>query len=212
VSAVQSLGAAHLRQSPPRLIKSEFDLREVRGLSPRAIETHLCLYEGYVNAANELYEQLAEYPQAEALSPRERLERDGLVRRLSFEHNGALLHEAFFEGLGAGRGAPPVNGVFQEGLDASFGGFEAWKQDVIDIGQTRGVGWVITCRSSGDNRLFNVWIDDHTRGLLAGFEPVAVFDLWEHAYLLDFKPAQRADYLRVLMDNMNWDVVESRCV
>jgi Fe-Mn family superoxide dismutase len=74
------------------------------------------------------------------------------------------------------------------------------------------VGWVVTCRSRGDDRLFNVWLDDHTRGLLVGLEPVAVFDLWEHAYLLDFNPAQRPDYLRVLLDNMNWDVVESRCV
>lgn len=212
VSAVPSLGAALLREPPPPLIKSEFDLSSVHGLSTRALEVHLALYEGYVNEINRLHEQLAEFPQLHALSPRERLERDGLVRRISYEHNGVLLHEAFFESLGAGRGSPPANGAFSESVDLSFGGFDAWQQDVIEIGQTRGVGWVISCRSRSDHRLVNLWLDDHTRGFIPGFEPVVVFDLWEHAYLLDFQPHQRPHYLRVLMDNMNWDVVESRCV
>ncbi len=212
VSAVPSLGAALLREPPPALIKCDFDLSGVRGLSARALELHLGLYEAHVLETNRLYEQLAEFPHVHGLPPQERLQRDGLVRRISYEHNGALLHEAFFESLGPGRGAPPANGAFSESLDLSFGGLQPWQQDVIEIGQTRGVGWVITCRSRSDKRLVNLWLDDHSRGFITGLEPVAVFDLWEHAYLLDFKPGQRADYLRVLMDNMDWDVVESRCV
>lgn len=212
VAAVPSLGAALVREPPTPLIKCEFDLGGVHGLSTRALELHLGLYEAHVAETNRLHEQLAEFPRSHPLLPHERLERDGLVRRLSYEHNGVLLHEAFFESLGAGRGAPAANGAFSESLDLSFGGFQSWQQDVIEIGQTRGVGWVLTCRSRSDNRLMNLWLDDHSRGFIPGFEPVVVFDLWEHAYLLDFKPNQRGEYLRVLMDNMNWDVVESRCV
>ena len=146
------------------------------------------------------------------LSTKDRLERDGLVRRYAFEQNGVFLHETFFEALGGGRGSPAANGAFSDAVDISYGGFDTWKQDVVELGKTRGVGWVITCRSRSENRLLNVWVDDHTRGLIPGFDPVVAFDLWEHAYLLDFKPSRRPDYLQVLFDNMNWDVVESRCV
>jgi len=211
VSAVVSMVADYGRLPPAGLLKCEFDLDRVSGLSPRALDVHLRLYEGYVKETNALLEQLAEYPRAEDLSTGRRLERDGLMRRFSYEYNGVLLHECFFEALGGGRGRPAANGAFNEALDQCFGGFETWKQDVLEIGRTRGIGWIITCRSRSENRLFNTWIDDHTRGLIPGFEPVVVFDLWEHAYLLDFKPDQRGDYLRVLFDNLNWDVVELRC-
>ena len=194
------------------LIKCDFDLSGVYGLSPRALELHLGLYEGYVSEVNLLLEQLSEFPGAGELSTKDRLERDGLVRRFAFEQNGVFLHETFFEALGGGRGSPAANGVFSDAVDGSYGGFDAWKQDVVELGKTRGVGWVITGRSKSDNRLLNLWVDDHTRGLVPGFDPVVAFDLWEHAYLLDFKPSRRQDYLQVLFDNMNWDVVESRCV
>ena len=194
------------------LIKCDFDLGEIRGLSPRALELHLGLYEGYVTEVNLLLEQLNEFPGAAELSVKDRLEREGLVRRFAFEQNGVFLHETFFEALGGGRGSPAANGVFSDAVDISYGGFDRWKQDVVELGKTRGVGWVLACRSKSDDRLLNVWVDDHTRGLIPGFEPVVAFDLWEHAYLLDFKPSRRQDYLQVLFDNMNWDVVESRCV
>ena len=194
------------------LIKCDFELGSVRGLSPRALELHLGLYEGYVTEVNLLLEQLSEFPGAGELAAKDRLERDGLVRRFAFEQNGVFLHETFFEALGGGRGSPAANGVFSDAVDISYGGFDTWKQDVVELGKTRGVGWVITGRSKSDNRLLNLWVDDHTRGLIPGFDPVVAFDLWEHAYLLDFKPSRRQDYLQVLFDNMNWDVVESRCV
>jgi Fe-Mn family superoxide dismutase len=194
------------------LTKVNFDLSGVRGLSTRALELHLSLYEGYVKEANDLLAQLDEFPKAAALSASERLIRDGLVRRLAFEHNGVLWHESFFESLGAAGGQPAANSVFAEALDESFGGFAAWKRDVIELGQTRGVGWVITFHSRSDNRLLNAWVADHTGGILADLKPVAVFDLWEHAFMLDFKPSQRADYLNVLFENLNWGVIETRCV
>jgi len=35
-------------------------------------------------------------------------------------------------------------------------------------------------------------------------------DLWEHAFMLDFTPAQRADYIKTIFDNTDWNVVNSR--
>jgi superoxide dismutase, Fe-Mn family len=208
-----SVQFAHLSVAIPAspLIKSDFEFKRVEGLSTRALEVHLGFYDGYVKETNSLIEQLQDLPRHHPLTPVERLQRDGLVRRYAFEYNGVLMHEYFFEALSGPGSAPAANGIFSEAVDTSYGGFEIWKRDVEEIAQTRGVGWVVTYHSKGDNRITNVWVDDHTRGHLAGLSPVAVFDLWEHAYLLDFKPNQRSEYMRVIFDNMNWNVVETRC-
>jgi len=199
----------HVELAP--LTKRSFDLSAVRGLSAAALELHLGLYEGYVKETNGLMAQLHEFPRSAPMTPEDRLIRDGLIRRLSFERNGVVWHEMFFESLGCAAGRPAPGGVFAEALDISFGGIEHWKRDLVEVSQTRGVGWVVTFQSPGDNRLINAWVDDHTRGILAGMRPIAIFDLWEHAYLPDFKPTQRREYMNTLFDNMNWPVLEARC-
>ncbi|HZF16321.1 MAG TPA: Fe-Mn family superoxide dismutase [Steroidobacteraceae bacterium] len=196
---------------PEQFTARKFDLSGVHGLSKHAIDLHLALYEGYVKETNSLLGHLYEATQSDSSSTAEQLRFDGLVRRFAFERNGMALHELFFEALD-GRGvAPAASGVFMEALDASYGGFDAWKRDVLRLSRTRGVGWVLTFRSAGSNRVTNVWVDDHRRGLLAGMKPIAAFDFWEHAYLLDFKPGEREKYLQVLFDNYCWDIVETRC-
>ena len=197
--------------APSPLVPWKFDLSRVQGLSLHALELHLGLYATYIKEANLLLEQLHEFPRKHELSATERVQRDGLVRRLSFEHNGVRLHESFFESLGGPGSKPTTSNVFSEAVEISFGSFERWQADVVELAQTRGVGWIVTCRCSAENRLTNTWVDVHTRGLRLDLPPIAVFDLWEHAYMFDFKPSQRGDYIRVLLDNMNWGIVEQRC-
>jgi len=198
--------------APPEQFEARsFDLGEVVGLSKYALDTHLLLYEGYVKETNALLARLNEMAQSEDVSPGQQLQFDGLVRRFAFERNGMVLHELFFESLGGSASKPPLSGVFMEAADTSYGGFDGWKRDILRLSRTRGAGWVLTFRAPGNNRLSNVWVDDHRRGLLAGMRPIATFDFWEHAYMLDFKPTERAKYVEVLFDNYRWDVVEARC-
>jgi Fe-Mn family superoxide dismutase len=96
-------------------------------------------------------------------------------------------------------------------MDSSFGGLEAWRNDILQLAQTRGVGWVLSTREPGSNQLTNYWIGEHQLGVPAGVQPIAVFDLWEHAYMLDFAPSARGDYLNVLFQELDWAVLESRC-
>jgi Fe-Mn family superoxide dismutase len=196
---------------PERFEVRKFNLAAVRGLSTHALDLHLALYAGYVRETNALLEYVHEAAQSQTASTIEQLRFDGLVRRFAFERNGMVLHELYFEALGGNGAAPAEGGVFMEAVDTSFGGFEAWKRDVLRLSRTRGVGWVLTMRAAGSNRLSNTWVDDHRRGLLAGLKPIAAFDFWEHAYLLDFKPSDREKYLQVLFDNHDWDVIEARC-
>jgi superoxide dismutase, Fe-Mn family len=35
-------------------------------------------------------------------------------------------------------------------------------------------------------------------------------DVWEHAYLLDYKPAERPKYIEAFFSNIDWNSVEGR--
>jgi hypothetical protein len=61
-----------------------------------------------------------------------------------------------------------------------------------------------------NGRVSNHWIELHENGNVAGFVPLLVMDVWEHAYLLDYKPADRPKYIEAFLANVDWDVVERR--
>jgi Fe-Mn family superoxide dismutase len=50
----------------------------------------------------------------------------------------------------------------------------------------------------------------HEVGNIAGFTPLLVMDVWEHAYLLDYKPSDRGKYIEAFFSNIAWDAVEER--
>jgi Fe-Mn family superoxide dismutase len=180
----------------------DFDLKRLQGLSPKAIETHLGLYRGYVDKLNELAGKSA------ARTPEEAAAR---VRHFAFEHNGVVLHELFFEQLAGPKAAQlRPGGVVAEAADISFGGVESWSRDVALLAETRGIGWVVTVRDPGRNRLYNTWVDLHHLAVPAGAQVLFVLDFWEHAYMYDFAPKQRADYFQLLWKQIDWNVVEGR--
>jgi len=37
-----------------------------------------------------------------------------------------------------------------------------------------------------------------------------VMDVWEHAFLLDYKPADRPKYIEAFLSNVDWEAIESR--
>lgn len=185
-----------------------FNLRDVKGLSQAALNLHLDLYHGYVEQVNALLEVLQ--PQ-EAPSQTPALTREAAVRRFPFEYNGMVLHELFFEQLSGVKGRPPhERGPLGEAVGHAFGGFDGWRKDFEKLAATRGVGWVMTVREKSGGTLYNTWIDEHQWGTTAGTDVIFLLDVWEHAYLLDFSPKQRSDYLQAVFDNVDWSVVESR--
>jgi len=179
----------------------------VQGLSKKAIDLHLGLYKTYVEQLNKLLEQS---PQgATATAP---LALDGYNRRFAFEYNGVALHELFFEQLAGKRRALPSDGDFAEAVQHEHGDFAGWKSSIEALAKTRGVGWVLTVRERGQQGLRNVWIDLHQLSVPINADVVFALDLWEHAYMVDFTPAQRADYVKIILDNVDWPVVEQRLV
>jgi superoxide dismutase, Fe-Mn family len=188
----------------------EFDLTGVTGLSQRALDLHLELYRGYVTAFNTLLsEQEAAFPTAgDAATP---LDLASHARRFAFEYNGIVLHELFFDALGPTAGSSPdKQGAIADAAGRSFGGIDQWMQHAAALAKLRGVGWIVCVREPCTNRLYNCWVDLHHLMMPANTQVVLALDLWEHAYLLDFAPTQRAKYFEMLWSSINWDRVERR--
>ena len=74
----------------------------------------------------------------------------------------------------------------------------------------RGVGWAILYHDPATGGLFNCWVSSHEQGHPAGFHPVLVLDVFEHAFMVDYGAGGRADYIAAFLDNVNWEVVEQR--
>ena len=192
-------------------VARRFDLHGLQGISDRTLETHFKLYEGYVKETNGLESRIAEFLADGKLDQEEMPAYSELKRRLGFEYNGMLLHEYYFENLTrAGGKEPRRESAFRKVADASFGGYERWKTDFVGIGKMRGVGWAICYQNPVTGRLSNHWITLHEVGNVAGFRPVLVMDVWEHAFLFDYKPAERPRYIEAFFANVDWERVEER--
>jgi Fe-Mn family superoxide dismutase len=189
----------------------QFNLSGLKGISDQTLEMHFKLYEGYVKESNNLSERIAEFLKDGKVDQEEMPLYSELKRRLGFEFNGMVLHEYYFDNLMKGGGAEPQpNSAFFKAAEASFGSYQIWKADFVGVGKMRGVGWAMCYEEPATGRLSNHWITLHQTGEVAGFNPILVMDVWEHAFLLDYKPAERPKYIEAFFSNINWNTVEGR--
>src|SRR5262245_5177362 len=189
----------------------QFNLSGLNGISDRTLEMHFKLYEGYVKETNNLSERIAEFLKDGKVDQDEMLLYSELKRRLGFEFNGMVLDEYYFGNLKKDGGADPSrNSSFHTAAEASFGSYDVWKADFVGVGKMRGVGWAMCYEQPETGRLSNHWISLHQIGEVAGYNPVLVLDVWEHAFLLDYKPADRPKYIEAFFSNIDWKSVEDR--
>lgn len=188
-----------------------FDLADLEGISNQTLEMHFKLYEGYVTGTNTLNERLASLVKEGGVPAADMPVYSELKRRLGFETNGMVLHELYFENMKRQGGGEPTKGSeFRAAVEKAFPSFATWKADFSAVGTMRGVGWAICDLDPSTGQVSNHWIDLHETGNVSGFVPLLVMDVWEHAYLLDYKPADRAKYIDAFLSNVDWSVVGAR--
>ena len=186
----------------------KFNLAGLKGISDETLKMHFGLYEGYVKNTNLLMEQIFEITRKKQPSGQDPAYAE-LTRRLGFEFGGMVLHEYYFENLAAkGKGSP--SGELKRALDDCFDGYGNWKSAFAAVGEMRGVGWAILYQDPVTEQLSNHWVALHQDGVPSGFKPILVMDVWEHAFLLDYKPAERAKYIEAFFANINWETVHNR--
>jgi superoxide dismutase, Fe-Mn family len=189
----------------------KFDLSGLKGISDETLEMHFKLYEGYVKETNVLEEKISAILKDGKVDQEEMPAYSELKRRLGFEYNGMVLHEYYFSNLKKdGGGDPQRDSTFTRIAEESFGSYDIWKTDFVGIGKMRGVGWAICYQDPSSGRLSNHWVTLHESGNIAGYTPVLVMDVWEHAFILDYKPAERAKYIEAFFVNIDWKAVGQR--
>jgi len=189
----------------------QFRLSGLNGISDETLEMHLKLYEGYVKETNRLTEKISELLKDGNVDQEEMPAYSELKRRLGFEYNGMVLHEYYFDNLKKhGGGDPDRVASFRRAAESSFGSYNIWKADFMSVGNMRGVGWAICYQDPASGQLSNHWVTLHETGNVAGFNPILVMDVWEHAFLLDYKPTERPKYIEAFFSNIGWSVLDAR--
>ena len=191
--------------------EQKFDhLKGLDGISDTQVEEHLGLYAGYVKQVNALHEGLAKM-RGEGKASGKNPEFAELTRRLGFEYDGMILHEYYFSNLRkAADPQPPSGSGIAAALTEHFGSVELWRTDFQAIGDMRGIGWVILVEDPVTDRLTNHWVTMHQEGIPAGFKPLLVMDVWEHAFMRDYKVTEKAKYVEAFFRNVDWAMVERR--
>lgn len=175
-------------------------------ISNDQIDDHWNLYKGYVNQTNQLNQELADLAKD---GKRAALVYADRRRRYGFEYNGMVLHEYYFGNLISGA-HDLENGDLKKQIEATWGSYQAWKEDFEAAGKTRGIGWALLYADTTTGLLTNHFIPEHSDGHVAGAAPILVMDVWEHAYMVDHKASGRGDYIAAFMQNINWDKVQTR--
>lgn len=183
-------------------------LSGLTGISDQTLEMHVGLYRGYVKNTNLLTEQTMEMVRKGEVSATNPVYAE-LTRRFGFEYGGMILHEYYFENLAAKGEGEPSNQLTQA-FEQSFGSFDNWRTAFVSVGSMRGVGWAVLYQDPASGQLSNHWIALHHQGVPSGFTPLLVMDMWEHAYLLDHKPAEKGRYIDAFFVNINWSCVNKR--
>jgi len=177
------------------------DAKKLKGLSEKLIVSHWeNNYGGAVKRLNAITAQLAALDFATAPV----FVVNGLNREELIATNSMILHELYFDGLGA-EGEP--DRVLRDALVRDFGSFERWRTEFGAMGKAMGggSGWVLLTYSPRDRKLVNQWAADHTHSL-AGSRPILALDMYEHSYHMDYGAAA-AKYVDAFMENIRWENV-----
>lgn len=173
---------------------TQFNFRSLDGISDKQLDVHVKLYEGYVTHVNKLHAlqndlgkdvEKNEYALAE------------VTRRLGFEWNGMRMHEHYFaQWEGDANPLPDTIATLEE--------------DIKRVAMMRGIGWTLVSRDNTSNNLMVHWISDHELGQLNDTRTILALDMWEHAFMVDYTPKEKAQYVEAWFKNLNGNVIAER--
>ena len=128
-----------------------------------------------------------------------------------FNNAGQILnHEMYFTQFKpASEAAQGPTGVLAAQIEKQWGSLEAFKTEF----ETKGVGlfgsgWV-WLSADADGSLVISQEQGASNPVVKGLKPLLTFDVWEHAYYLDYQN-RRAAHLSALWQIVDWEVVEGR--
>ena len=122
-----------------------------------------------------------------------------------------LNHELYFGQFSAPKADNKPIGKLAEAIQLQFGSFEAFKEEFQKKGATLfGSGWV-WLSADKDGKLVITQEPNAANPIQKGLKPLLTFDVWEHAYYLDYQN-RRPDHLAALWQIIDWEVIEKRYI
>ena len=185
-----------------------FALPELKGLSKKQIDVHLALYEGYVKHTNLILDTIKRLREEDAEANAFVI--NELRRRLGFEFDGMRMHEYYFEQFEGGTEYIDESCPLAQAASEKYGNWASFMTHLKEVAGTRGIGWVVTYYDPRVNMLHTAFVNDHELGQLAGLPIILAIDLWEHAFMVDYVPAEKKQYVDAFLDNVNWKMVNER--
>ena len=167
---------------------------------------------GYVNNLNGLASPPSPSPKGEGS-----FDELKALKGLVLNSEGAILnnagqilnHNLYFGQFCAPKADNKPVGKLAEAIERDFGSFEAFKEEFQKKGATLfGSGWV-WLSADKDGKLVITQEANAANPIQKGLKPLLTFDVWEHAYYLDYQN-RRPDHLAALWQIVDWNVVESR--
>lgn len=128
----------------------------------------------------------------------------------AFNNAGQMLnHNLYFTQFAAPKEDNKPTGKLAAAIDAQFGSFDAFKAEFEKKGATLfGSGWV-WLSADKDAQLVITQETNANNPITKGLTPLLTFDVWEHAYYLDYQN-RRPAHLTALWQIVNWEVVGQR--
>lgn len=172
-------------------------------ISPLTIEYHYGKHErAYIDTLNKLIEgtEFADMALEDII-----VKSDGKL----FNNAAQAWNHIFYFFQFSPDGLKEPSGKLREKIEEQFGSVDDFKKKFEEAGATLfGSGWVWLA-ADAQNNLQIIQGKNAENPMTKGLKPIMVFDVWEHAYYLDYQNL-RADYLHKLWDIVDWDIIEMR--
>lgn len=185
----------------PKLPYEHNDLEPV--ISQKTIEFHYGKHhQAYVNNLNNLIKGTD-------------LEKKDLVEIIKTSEGGVFNNAAqvwnhtfyFYQFIPEGKGKPSAE--FLNAIEKQWGSLEDFKKEFNTAATTLfGSGWAWLVKNK-EGKLEITKESNAGTPLTKGLKPILTFDVWEHAYYIDYQN-RRPDYLNALWSIINWDEINKR--
>lgn len=172
-------------------------------ISKQTIEFHYGKHlQNYVNTLNDLIEgtKFENSPLEQIVS-----ESEGAI----FNNAGQVLnHNLYFTQFSPKGGGMP-SGKLADSINATWRSFDHFKKDLmLKSTSLFGSGWVWLAKDKEGNLVITQEANG-SNPIVKGYTPLLGFDVWEHAYYLDYQN-RRADHLTEIWKIIDWEIVTAR--
>jgi len=158
----------------------------------------------YIKGANSIFEKLEN-----ARREKKDLDMGSILKKLSFNVGGHVLHSLFWENIDPKGGGEP-SGKLLETIKEEFGNFDRFKEEFTRSTMAiEGSGWSALAYDIKTEKLLIMHIQLHNKDIYPTFPILMVLDFWEHAYYIDYKN-EKEKFIDAFWNIVNWEEVNKR--